>query len=774
MYRLRSLGLLAGTILLSGVCSAAEPAIDPLDWPHWRGPEMNGISREKNLPESWSPDGENLVWKSEKLATRSTPIILRGKLYTITRSKPETTEEGEKVVCADANTGKIIWESIHNVFLTDAPAERVGWSAVVGDPTTGNVFAHGICGVLKCLDGETGKVLWQHSLSEEYGILSTYGGRTNFPTIFEDLVIVSGVMTGWGEYSVPAHRMVAFDKRTGQAIWIHSTRLRPPDTTYSTPILATFNGQKAIVFGASDGAVHALQPRTGKEIWKYDASIRGMNQTPVISGNKVWSGHSEEDADDPKITGSFFCIDGSGKGDLSNKKPIWSVKEVASGRSAPLLFDNRLYVTTDAATMFILDATNGTEVGKQKMGTIMMSSVVFGDGKIYAGEATGRPYIMKPTKNGVKVIHKLRLNEEEMLGSPVISHGKVYFPTNANMYCIGLPNQKPSADPIPTAAAEISTDADLKPAQIQIVPVEVLLKPGQKQQFLVRTFNAAGRYLKSVPVTYEVQDAAFVEAKKAAAMQAKAGDAKKSTPKKDGPSNDKPLAAADVGKIDSNGVFTPPSGSAHTAALVIAKYQGLTSTARVRTIPALPWNFDFSNKQVPITWIGVRYRHVPRVVDKNPLIAKITTIPLGTRSQGWFGAPDVHDATIQAEAQALPKEEALPDIGLINQRYTLDLMGNEQQLQLRSWTSRRELRFAKNEPFRWKAKTWYVLKLRAENKDGQAILKGKVWPRGEKEPEKWTIEASDATPNTLGSPGLFGNSLNSEILIDNVKVYANE
>src|SRR5437870_121127 len=94
----RSVVRLAGSICLSALLatasSAADPTPDPLDWPHWRGPEMNGISREKNLPESWSPDGENLVWKNEQLATRSTPIIMRGKLYTITRSKPETTEEG--------------------------------------------------------------------------------------------------------------------------------------------------------------------------------------------------------------------------------------------------------------------------------------------------------------------------------------------------------------------------------------------------------------------------------------------------------------------------------------------------------------------------------------------------------------------------------------------------------------------------------------------------------------------------------------------------------
>ena len=61
------------------------------------------------------------------------------------------------------------------------PAERVGWSCCVGDPDTGHVYAMGVCGYFQCLDGETGKTLWSHSLNEEFGLLSTYGGRTNVP-----------------------------------------------------------------------------------------------------------------------------------------------------------------------------------------------------------------------------------------------------------------------------------------------------------------------------------------------------------------------------------------------------------------------------------------------------------------------------------------------------------------------------------------------------------------------------------------------------------------
>ncbi|MES2789808.1 MAG: PQQ-binding-like beta-propeller repeat protein [Planctomycetota bacterium] len=723
--------VLAGTFAISA--QAADVAADPLDWPHWRGPEMNGISREKGLPASWDPSGENLLWKSPEMATRSTPIVLRGKIYTICRDKPETTQEGEKIVCADAATGKILWENINNIFLSDAPAERVGWSSVTGDPKTGHVFAQGLCGLLQCIDGETGKTLWSHSLSEEYGILSTYGGRTNLPTIFEDLVIVSGVTTGWGEQAIPAHRFIAFHKQNGQAVWVLSTKLRPEDTTYSTPVLGVFNGQAAMVFGAGDGAVYAVQPRTGKVIWKYDASIRGINQTPVIDGETVYCSHSEETIHENNIVGAFFALDGKSQGDILPGKEIWNVKGLAVGRSAPLLVNSRLYTINDSAGMVILDAKNGEEVGKQKLGTIMMGSSVYGDGKIYVSEATGRWWILEPTEKGVKIIHKLRLNDEELIGSPIISHGRVYIPSIGGVYCIANKDSKPSADPIPPSLPETPRDVDMKPAQAQLVPVESLLSTDKKQQFHFQLYNAAGRFLKSVPAKFTL----------------------------DGP-----------GTIDDSGAFLTGKATSHTTTIVKAEAEGLTAIARVRTVPPLPWSFDFADKKVPSTWIGAAYRYQPRDVDGEPLLVKVTTIPKGTRSQAWMGPTTLHDYTIQGEFMGDIKNEKMPDMGLINQRYTLALQGG-QTVQVRSWTARGELRFAKTVPFEWKPKTWYVIKFQAVNEASKVVLKGKVWPRGESEPEAWTIDGIDDTPNKIGSPGLFGNATDAEIFVDNVKVTDN-
>jgi hypothetical protein len=65
------------------------------------------------------------------------------------------------------------------------------------------------------------------------------------------------------------------------------------------------------------------------------------------------------------------------------------------------------------------------------------------------------------------------------------------------------------------------------------------------------------------------------------------------------------------------------------------------------------------------------------------------------------------------------------------------------------------------------------MKFQAGNEAGKAVLRGKVWTKGEPEPAQWTIEAADDQPNTRGAPGLFGNATDAEIYLDNIAVTAN-
>lgn len=712
------------------------------DWSHWRGPQQNGQSVETAFPSTFSADGENILWRKEEYATRSTPVVMNGRVYIVCRAEPDTKKEGEKTVCLNAETGELIWESVHNIYLSDAPSERVGWASVIADPETDRVYVLGLGCTFQCLDGKTGKVVWEHSMLEEYGMLSTYGGRTNFPTLFEDMVIISGVMTGWDQTAIPAHRFVAMDKNTGAAVWLMSTRVRPEDTTYSTPIYTVLNGQAAMVLGAADGAVYALQPRTGKVIWKYQASPRGLNVAPLIDEGIVYMGHGEQNETDRTILGAVFAFDGNTSGDIGEDKLLWKVPKRTVSRSSPVKIGNRIYFVDDGSAMFGVNAKTGEVEVEKKLGRNMFGSPVVSGGKIYIGENTGRVWCLEPTDTEIKVLGQMRLNDNsEIFGSFAASNGRLYLPTSKALYCIGNAASKPAGDlKLPEVPQEPPvTDKEI--AHIQVCPVELLMQPGQKVKLQVRGYNKIGQFVGLVPQ---------------ATVVAEGG-----------------------GQVSDDHVFVPGESQTGTAVMLQATHGELKSTARARILPPLPWAYDFEDKKVPLHWNGMAYRHQPAELPTggNGLV-KISTIPRGTRSQGFIGLPKMHDYTVQAEFYALDTKNKvpttkLPDMGLVNQRYTLALEG-AQRLQIRSWVSLLEQRFAVTIPFEWQANTWYVLKFRSETAEGKAILRGKVWKKGDQEPADWTIQGEDLTPNVTGSPGLFGNSTDAEFYVDNVSVVPNQ
>ena len=842
------------------------------------GPTMNGISTTTGLPDTWDPAAEpgtnNLLWKRTDLGSRSTPIFMNGRLYMICSDKVDQPElEGERVVCLDAQTGDTVWERSWNIYLSDVPRERVGWASVTGDPRTGQVFALGVTGLFTCLDGQTGEPIWEHSLSEEFGLITSYGGRTNTPFIHETNAIISGVVVGWDETAKPTDRQLAFDTRNGELIWNTGTRTFPHLTNYSSPILTTFEGELAMVFGSGDGGYHALQPRTGKILWSYYISGSGIHYTPLIVGDRVFGGHAEENIDDRSM-GALFCLDGTARRGITEPGDqtavLWRTNELVAGRSSPLHIDGRLYAIDDRAKMHILNSETSEEIALQRMGTAMRASPLYADGKIYAGTFNGRGYVYQPSEDGVDVLHQLRFEPgEECHGSAIAAHGRIYFPTTDAMYCIADTEAEVAADlPVDVNLDllypfldESAPDLDTTPAQALVVPAEAMLGPGDTQPFHVRLYNAGGQFLK-VATPEEVSLSI------------------------DGP-GDVAIEALDNGQPPLWTYSIPADHTGQAAVHVTATIGDIEGAARIRVVPELAWAYDFDDGNVPITWVGCQYRHIvidydlfttlneqnplagqlyiylrtgfvntgapaqtfddstariqwtellrfldlmntedtpttaeqgetvlgpalqllqdegviassewsswdqptgvedetepaPRLVvtrgergvDGNGVLCKVKTIPKGSRSRGWMGNPALHDFTIQADVMGAVKNGKMPDIGLVGQRYTIDLMGASQQLQIRSWTAQLD-RFSVSVPFEWEADTWYTLKFQTAVEDGAAVLRGKVWVRGEEEPADWMVVGEDAAPNVNGSPGLFGNAKDAELFYDNLSVTPN-
>ncbi len=714
------------------------------DWPYWRGPNFNGTAEATGLPDNWDPkggEGSNLLWKRDDIGGPCTPIVMDGRLYTIQRSDPGTPREGERVVCLDAKTGDTLWENRYNVWLSDVPAERVGWSSVVGDPETGNVYVLGACDIFQCIDGKTGQTLWKIPLHEQFGMLSTYGGRTNFPIVHEDLVIISGIIINWGDRAKPNHRLIAMDKRTGKVIWFNGTTDLPFDTTYSAPSLVTIDGQRQLIMGAGDGKVWGFQPRTGKPLWSYSLSRRGIFATPLVVGNQVFASHSEENVGDfNNVMGAVAGLKISGTGEDTQMEELWKQMEVVVGYSEPVLVDDRLYVVDDRCKMWIFDAKTGEPIIERKAfaGSRQRSALLYADGKIYVTTENGRWAIVKPTQDGFEVLSKGRISRTGFGGSPIVADGRLYFPSTTALYCVGNESATQTSVDITKAMGEETPVGDNPAiAQVQITPGEQLLKPGESVELSINVFNALGQKLE--------------------------------TP------SDVTFAVSGPGAIEGN-TFTASADAAHTAATITASVGEVSGSTRVRIVPPLPWKFTFDDlDDAPLSWVGARYRHVIRPKDGSNVLTKVNTIPKGARSRAWMGHSDLSEYTIAADVSGSRMSDQLPDIGLTSHGYVLDLMGESQQLQIRTWSA--QLRMASTVEFPWQEDTWYRMKFRVDLESDPpasvAILRGKVWPRDEPEPKEWTITARDESPNLNASPGLYGNAKVAELYLDNIEVTAN-
>jgi len=732
--------------LILGLVLPAAAVLRAADWPDWRGPARTGVSAETGLPSGWSPAGENLAWHVP-YGGRSGPVVFGDHLYLQNTAGAGATEQ-ERLMCFNADTGKLLWEHKYNVFTSDVPPHRIAWASPVVDASTGNLFAISGNGLVMSLSKD-GKVLWERSLAEELGMWTTHGGRMSSPIVDGDQVIVSGLTFGWGQFAGGAHRFISFDKSNGQIRWISAPEGRPTDTIYANPFVADINGTRMMFSGGSDGAMHALKIATGEPVWNWLVSKRGLNTAALVVGPDVIVTHSEENLATSEM-GMLAAVPAASKGALTDKDARWIVRDVQAGYGSPVSDGQRLYIVDNGGVLFAFDLKDGARLWRKNLGTIQKSSPVLADGKLYVGTENGKLYILKPRADGVDVLDEDVLPDgsdgkpQAIVASPAVARGRVYLASMDALYAIGpkgTPAGRPVALPAPAPSAAPGSTASV----ILVTPTEQILKPGQSLSLLARAFDANGIAL--------------------------GGAAPQAT-----------WTLENLKGTIANGTFTPDPKAGAQAGLVKAAVGPLSGAARIRVVPDLPWAFDFEDGSAvaPPQWVNATGKFAVRDLDGSKVLVKLAEndFAFAKRCRVFFGGPDYSDYTIPADVRGLERRRQRGDIGIVAQRYELMLSGVHERLELQPWQPETE-RTARAE-FPWKADTWYVMKLEVQSMGaGKVRARGKVWAKGEPEPAAWTIERIDPIGSLKGAPGLYADAPSaagggSEIYYDNIQVYKNK
>lgn len=746
-------------------------------WLSWRGPEQCGVSRETGLPDRIGSKDEAL-WTAD-WPGQSTPVIANGRLY-ILGYKDEGPDLQEGLACFNAETGELLWKRTYNDYLSDTIYLRYATASPAVDPETGHVYMQGTQGILAGFTAD-GQPLWSRALMEEFGRLTFPNSRTASPVVDRDLVITRGITSNWGAQGAGGDRFYAFDKRTGELVWSSSPGGRPMDNSFSHPYLGWFRGKRVLIAACGDGSVVCINARTGDPLWRVPLAKAGINATVLVHRHEtvvVIFGTPYE----PGQMVAFKIPDvepaNGSPGPVQVERAmveLWTL-DASTSTSSPILVGERIYVVKEKGDLIAVDVNTGKQFWSATLGIEQRnSSPLYADGKIYVpilddpaaktGGATseaglkGGFYIFRDHGDHVEQLTHIDL-DGRCFGTPVAWNGKIYQQTTRKLYCFGRPGDNPGR---PKPLAEPAWPAPGPAAQLQIIPAEVVLKPGEKARFRARKLDAHGFLVEEVADVRALRWAPYV------------------------PPNAL-VKATMAGHFNAAGELEIPADAPMSAGAWEATLDGLKGYIRGRVLPPLPLREDFEGFELtnlttntvepptrfaypPLPWIGARFRFEVREVEGTKALTKTIDNKFFQRGTAFIGRPDMSNYTIQADVRSEGTRRKMSEVGVVNQRYAIILKGNSQELEVNSNQERLKVAV----PFRWSPNTWYTLKARVDLlPDGSAIVRAKAWKTGDPEPAAWTIEVPHRTAHKSGSPGLFAFApQDMRVYLDNIRVTPN-
>jgi len=394
------------------------------NWPQWRGPSLNGVSTEKNLPAKWTSE-ENIAWKLAMPEwSGSTPIIWRDRIFL-------NVAEGNDLYlwCVDRTRAAVLWKKLLGSGNVKMRKQNMSSPSPVTDGKT--VYVMTGTGILKAFDF-AGKELWMRDIQKDYGQFGLNWGYASSPLLFEDSLyvqVIHGMKTDDPSY------VMRINRTSGKTIWKverPTTAIRESPDAYTTPALLVYGKTTEIVITGAD-CVTGHDPATGKELWRANGLNPDNNPfhrivaSPIIFNDIIYA---------PARVRPLLAFKAGGRGDISTSHLLWST---ANGPDVPTpVTDGKyFYIVNDRGIMWCLDAKTGTEIyGQQRLkpGTYS-GSLVLADDKLYITNEEGLTTVIKAGPK-FEVIAENPLNDY-CLSSPAISDGQIFIRTATNLYCIG-------------------------------------------------------------------------------------------------------------------------------------------------------------------------------------------------------------------------------------------------------------------------------------------------------------------------------------------------
>lgn len=411
------------------------------NWPHWRGPNFNGSTDEKGLPESWSKT-ENVVWKAPLPGpSGSSPVIWGDHVFV---STPDA-QKNLNLIALNRKDGSVRWQK--QVGIGDRNAGPRSNMTSPSPVTDGKVVValYGT-GDIAAFDFE-GKELWKRNLGAESGkfaIMWLYGSS---PTIYEGKLYVQVLQTTPVPEGYTHARdgketrdsfLLCVDPATGKDIWkqVRNSEARQESKeSYATPIpFEGPNGKEILVLGGD--CITGHDAKTGAELWR----AGGLNPkndpwwrivpSPVAGGGVILASAPKRDP--------VYAFTAGGKGNITETHLAWKLTENPTDWSTPLFYKNRFYVLDgDRHALTCVKPESGEKIWQTKIEVRdpIWSSPLGADGRIYLISEGGTAFVVDAEEG--KVTSTIPMSEGPARSSIVASRGHLFVRTAENLYCIG-------------------------------------------------------------------------------------------------------------------------------------------------------------------------------------------------------------------------------------------------------------------------------------------------------------------------------------------------
>lgn len=372
-----------------------------VDWHRWRGPDLNGISKETGWSVTWPADGPTRLWKASVGIGFSSVSVAGGRAFTMGNADDKDT-----VFAFDAATGATIWKYTYNCELD--PRYYDGGPSTTPTVDGSKVYTLSRKGQLFCFDAATGKIAWQKTVNDELA-LTTFKentpewGYSGSPLIIGEKLIVNVGTAG-----------AAFDKASGKLLWSTGKLL----SGYSTHVPFNVGSEQYLaVFGAK--GAHAVALNDGKLQWSYsfETSYDVNAADPIISGNKVFisSGYNRGAA--------LFEFAGN------KTTKIWENKNMRNHFNSCVLIDGNLYGMDGDhgrkdSTLKCIDFATGAVKWQEK--SIRPGGLMAADGKLIIMSDTGELVVVQTTPDSFKPLARAQILGGKCWTVPTLSHGRIY------------------------------------------------------------------------------------------------------------------------------------------------------------------------------------------------------------------------------------------------------------------------------------------------------------------------------------------------------------